>query len=394
MGSASLDRRDFMMLAAGAAAAPFFGLKAAFAAGPDQPSLVVVILRGGVDGLAAIGPHGDPGYRRARTGLAIARPGEADGFSDLDGFFGLHPAMAHGHMLCRRGELIPMIGVASPYRGRSHFDAQDMLENGTTETAGSTGWLNRSMPAIGSEGMRAISVGGLVPLLLRGDAPVASWMPAVAKAPDETFLLLMDSLYAADDMLGGAWHESRATDRMLDIPQPGRPDFEHVCAIAARMMNAEDGPRVVSLEVDGWDMHSSQGAATGSFGRLMGGLDRGLGRLASDLTPERWKKTAILAVSEFGRTVHMNGTGGTDHGTGGAAFLLGGGVEGGRVLHDWRGLEEKDLHERRDLPPSIDLRAVFKGVLHDHMKIDSRTLETKIFPDSGGAPTISGLIRA
>ncbi|GMV62033.1 MAG: hypothetical protein AMXMBFR74_12020 [Parvibaculum sp.] len=394
MGSTSLDRRDFMMLAAGAAAAPLFGLKAAFAAGPDRPSLVLVILRGGMDGLAAIGPHGDPGYRRARTGLAIARPGEADGFNDLDGFFGLHPAMTQGHALYRRGELIAMIGVASPYRGRSHFDAQDMLENGTAETAGSTGWLNRAMPAMGLDGMRAISVGGLVPLLLRGDAPVASWMPAVAKAPDETFLSLMDSLYATDDILGPAWHESRATDRMLDIPPPGRPDFEHVCAIAARMMNAENGPRVVSLEVHGWDMHSSQGAATGRLERLMGGLDRGLGRLASDLTPERWKKTAILAVSEFGRTVHMNGTGGTDHGTGGAAFLLGGAVDGGRVLHDWRGLEEKYLYEQRDLHPAIDLRAVFKSVLHDHMKIGSRTLETKIFPDSSGTPATGDLIRA
>lgn len=393
MGSASFNRRNFMMLAAGAAAAPLFDLKAAFAASAGGPSLVVVNLRGGMDGLAAIGPYGDPGYRSVRKALAIANPGEADGFNDLDGFFGLHPAMAQGHTLYRQGELIPMIGVASPYRGRSHFDAQDMLENGTTETAGSTGWLNRALPAMGLDGMRAISVGGLVPLLLRGRAPVASWMPAVAKAPDETFLSLMDSLYATDDTLGPAWHESRATERMLDMPPPGRPDFEQVCAIAAQMMNAEDGPRVVSLEVDGWDMHSSQGAARGRLERLMGGLDRGLGRLASDLTPERWKKTAILVVSEFGRTAHMNGTGGTDHGTGGAAFLTGGAIDGGRVLHDWRGFEEKNLYQGRDLYPAIDLRAVFKGVLHDHMKIGSRTLETKIFPDSGDAPAMNGLIR-
>ncbi|MBX3504024.1 MAG: DUF1501 domain-containing protein [Parvibaculum sp.] len=395
MAAMSLDRRRFLALAGSSTLAALAGTNFSFAAGADGgPSLVVVNLRGGMDGLSLVVPYADPHYVGHRRGLALAAPGKENGVFDIDGFFGLHPALAFCNKCRTQGELLSFTGVASPYRSRSHFDAQDMLANGTNEARARSGWLNRSLPFLGNEG-EAVAVGTLVPLLLRGEAPVTSWIPPISEAPDETFLVLMDQLYAEDALLGNVWAQNRQREmEKADSIQKGDKPFVQACSVAAEMLNADGGPRVISLELPGWDTHAKQGATDGRLAVQFSLLDEGLARLAGELSQEQWQKTAILVVSEFGRTVRANGTGGTDHGTGGAMLLLGGAVAGGRVVNEWRGLDSKGLYEDRDLYPSIDLRSVFKSVLHDHMKIASRSLESHVFPDSPDARRMADLIRA
>lgn len=393
-----IDRRRFMALSGSALALPVLNGGVAFAAA-EAPSLVVVNLQGGMDGLAAIAPYGDRDYAKVRSGLAQGSPRTGD-LLDLDGFFGLHPALKHCRSLYGKGELTPAIGIASPYRARSHFDAQDVLSNGTTRAAGRTGWLNRALVEMNRSGdVSAVSVGSLVPLLLRGDANVSSLMPSIAETPDKTFIDLMDRLYAQDARLGPVWQESRrtaATDaaETLREERSGKTQFATLCSAAAQLLNAPAGPRVISLQLSGWDTHLAQGTTGGRIDGLLSELDKGLAVFTSELRPNQWARTAVVVMSEFGRTVRMNGTKGTDHGTGGGAMVLGGAVRGGTVLHDWRGLDERHLYEGRDLYPALDLRTVFKSVLHDHMKIGTAALDTKIFPDSGDVPAHPDLIRA
>jgi uncharacterized protein (DUF1501 family) len=387
-----VDRRKFLVLAGSTLALPLLGGGVAVA-GPQAPRLVIVNLRGGLDGLGAIAPYGDPLYRQTRGTLALPEPGAPSGLHDLDGFFGLHPSLAHGRACYNRGELLPAIGVASPYRNRSHFDAQDVLANGTSAPAGRTGWLNRALPSMGGDEASAISVGALVPLLLRGPAPVSSWVPAADEEPQPHFLATIDGLYEADPDLGPLWQESRRASMNADQASGSR-GFEGTCATAAALLDAPVGPRVVSLELSGWDTHSAQGSVSGRLANRLALLDKGLARLHADMSPETWSRTVILVVSEFGRTVRINGTGGTDHGTAGACLLLGGAVNGGTVLHDWRGLQENALYDGRDLYPSTDIRSIFKAVLRDHMKIGEGVIESDIFPGSAAAPARPGLIRS
>lgn len=392
-----VDRRRFLLLSGGALALPMLEGGAAFASA-EAPALVIVNLQGGMDGLAAIAPYGDPDYANIRGGLAHKAPGKGE-LLDLDGFFGFHPALGHCHSLYGKGELIPVIGVASPYRERSHFDAQDVLSNGTTRAAGRTGWLNRALVEMNRSGeVSAVSVGSLVPLMLRGEANVSSLMPAIAERPDENFIAIMDRLYADDPRLGPVWRESRrtaATDaaETLKEKRSGETPFATLCSAAAQLLNAPDGPRVISLQLSGWDTHLGQGTIGGRIDGLLSVLDGGLASFTNELKPDRWARTVVIVVSEFGRTVRMNGTGGTDHGTAGGAMIMGGAIQGGSVLHDWRGLDNAHLYEGRDLYPALDLRTVFKGVLHDHMKIGAAALETKIFPESPDSPRQTDLIR-
>lgn len=395
MGLAHIDRRRFLALSGGVALSSLAQTNFAFAApGSGGPSLVVVNLLGGADGLSLVVPYADPHYAAVRRELALAGPAEPDGVIDIDGFFGLHPALAFCGKSQSKGELLAFTGTASPYRSRSHFDAQDILANGTNETKARSGWLNRTLPFLDKES-DAVAVGSLVPLLLRGDAPVSSWIPSISEAPDETFLKVMDQLYADDPLLGSIWEQSRRGGPGNALPvEDGEKPFVQACGVAAEMMNRDGGPRIISLELSGWDTHASQGTAEGRLARQFGLLDDGLARLGDGLTGERWKNTVIVVMSEFGRTVQTNGTRGTDHGTGGAMLLLGGAVKGGRVVHDWRGLKGKALYEDRDLYPSIDLRSVFKSVLHDHMKIAARPLEKHVFPESASAARMPDLVRA
>ena len=394
--------------------------------------LVVVILRGALDGLAAVPPHGDPAYAGLHRELAIAVPGAADGALGLDGLFGLHPSLGFLHERYLGGELIVLHAVASPYRDRSHFDGQNVLENGLTQPLGTAdGWLNRALATLparrsGGDSERAVAISQNVPLILRGDAPVLSKSPLATPDVDEDLLARLADLYSKDDWFSARLSEAVQTEKLGDrraevgggepasaasrVPsmpaQPAAPSQQAAATglpvtdrisgaarMAAALMRSEGGPEIAVIEAGGWDTHANQGGAKGTLAQRLLGLDNALRALADELGA-LWPQTAVLVVTEFGRTAAMNGTRGTDHGTGSCAFLAGGAVRGGRVIADWPGLTPSALLENRDLRPTLDLRSVFKGLLDEHLRIDAKTLATRVFPDSSNARALRGLIRA
>ena len=397
-----ISRRHFLLgssaLAAGAAIP-----QALFAHTGGSSRLVVMILRGALDGLAAVPPYGDPDYAGLHRDLAIAGPGIVDGALRLDGTFGLHPSLAFLHERYGAGELIVFHAVSSPYRERSHFDGQNVLENGMAKPIGSAdGWLNRALAGMSRSTTRlsdrAVAISQNVPLILRGDAPVMSKSPQTTPDLDEDLLARLADLYSKDDWFSARLSEAVQTEKMADgaAQMQAAPPADRVNAVArmaANLMRSEGGPEVAVIEAGGWDTHANQGGAKGALAQRLAGLDKALRSLAEDLGP-LWSQTAVLVVTEFGRTAAMNGTRGTDHGTGGCAFLAGGPVHGGRVLADWPGLSKTALLDNRDLRPTLDLRSVFKGVLDEHMHVDARNLAIRVFPDSNGARPLQGLLRA
>jgi uncharacterized protein (DUF1501 family) len=403
-------RRRFL-LSTGALAASAALPHVLFARTGGSSRLVVMILRGALDGLAAVPPYADPNYAGLHRELAIAAPGVADGALALDNTFGLHPSFAFLHERYRAGELVVFHAVASPYRDRSHFDGQNVLENGLTKPLGSAdGWLNRALAALprGAErpGERAVAISQNVPLILRGDAPVISKSPQATPDVDEDLLARLADLYSKDDWLSARLSEAVQTEKLADergtsadapamtAPKPAAPDrVGGVARMAAALMRSEGGPEVAVIEASGWDTHANQGGAQGALAQRLTGLDKALRALKDELGP-LWQQTAVLVVTEFGRTAAVNGTRGTDHGTGGCAFLAGGAVRGGRVIADWPGLARTALLDNRDLRPTLDLRSVFKAVLDEHMRVDAKILASRIFPDSSGARPLQGLIRA
>ncbi len=373
---------------------------------PGERRLVVVVLRGGLDGLAAVPPYADPDYRTIRGSLALENPGGADGLIDLDGFFGLHPALGPIEPMYRDGQLLPLHAVASPYRGRSHFDAQDVLENGVTRPGRRDGWLNRALLAIDPERTRSLglAIGGSVPLILRGEAPVASWSPSPLPLPDPTLLQQIAALWQEDPLLGPAIAEGlklREGDMPTMTDGAGRrmrslnrgKAFAELADKAGQLLARTDGPRLAVLECGGWDTHKAQHTGGARLTRQLAFLAKGLLALKASLGTA-WNSSAIVIVTEFGRTARPNGTNGTDHGTAGVAFLAGGPIAGGRVHADWPGLKREQLYEDRYLRPTRDLRSWFKGVLRDHLGLDGRSLDTAVFPDSHDVPAMDGLFRA
>ena len=363
-----------------------------------DPRLVVLILRGGMDGLGAVPAHGDPHYPRARGAVAQARPGQEEGALDLDGTFGLHPALQPILPLWEAGQLAVVHAVSSPYRARSHFDAQDVLENGTATPFGSdSGWLNRALLDRNTSEAPALAVGRNLPKLLRGPAPTTSTDPTRKRREDQDFLSRLSDLYARDPELDAALEAGVSSNAMLaqrmtdaNLGGQGRRggDPAQVAQSVGGLLSQPDGPRVAVLEMSGWDTHANQ---VGTLRRQLGLLGASIAAFESALGGA-WRDTILVTVTEFGRTVHANGTGGTDHGTGGACLLAGGAVQGGRVYGDWPGLAERDLLEGRDLNPTTDLRSVLKGVLSDHMQVSSAHLEDRVFPDSASATPMKGLV--
>jgi uncharacterized protein (DUF1501 family) len=384
------------------AALPVLGMAAparaaARAADGERPRFMVLVLRGGLDGLSAVPAHGDPVFSRRRGSLDLGAPGGPGGVLDLGGGFGLHPALRGLHDLYRDGQLIVAHAVASPYRERSHFSAQDVLENGTrTDRGADDGWLARALPPAANGRGPAVALGDAVPLLLRGRG-VASWAPSAAPTVDEGILARVAQLYERDppfaEALGAATGVNRLAETALGPGGRARVGpgerFEATMRAAGRFLAAPEGPRFAAADLGGWDTHFNQ---SDRLARQLALLDRGIAALRESLG-DGWRRTAVLAITEFGRTVAVNGTGGTDHGTAGVALLAGGAVNGGRVLADWPGLGEADLLDGRDLRPTADLRALAKGVLRDHMGVAAAALERDVFPDSAGAAPLPDLIR-
>jgi uncharacterized protein (DUF1501 family) len=393
-----LTRRQFLWTT-GALAASNMLPSGLFASTGGSARLVVVVLRGALDGLAAVPAYGDRDYAQWRRELAIGGPGEAGGALALDDIFGLHPSLKFLHDRYDAGELLVIQAVASPYRERSHFDGQNVLENGLARPIGTAdGWLNRtlaSLPMHGPARERAVAISQNVPLILRGATPVLSKSPLMTPDVEGDLIARLAELYANDDWFSARLSNALQTERLSDasgMDAPGANKIASTARMAAMLMSSEGGPEIAVIEASGWDTHANQGGAQGTLAQRLAALDDALRTLADGLGP-LWRQTAVLVVTEFGRTVAVNGTRGTDHGTGGCAFLAGGAVRGGRVIADWPGLARGSLLDDRDLRPTIDLRSLFKGVLEEHLHIDARSA-TRIFPDSKGAPPLQGLIRA
>ena len=387
-----LTRRAALL---GLTAAVGFGRASlALAAAATEQRFVVVILRGAMDGMAAVVPYGDPALASLRPDAGQPGPG---GLLDLGGFFGLHPALTSLHGMYEAGEFLPIHAVAGPTRVRSHFEAQDCLEAGTDHRM-TSGWLNRLAGALPPASTRveaeALAVGVSVPLLLRGPAETANWAPHAAAMPQPDLYARIAALNAADPVTGPAIAEGlRArgfSDTVLrDEPQvPARTAFPALAGAAGRMLAAPDGPRLAALETGGWDTHTAQAQRLAEPLRQ---LDAGLAALKIGLG-EAWQRTTVLVMTEFGRTARLNGTGGTDHGTATVALVLGGSVRGGRVLATWPGLADGKLLEDRDLAPTIDLRSIAKGLMLQQFGLPDATLEV-IFPDSRAATATDGLLR-
>jgi len=397
-----IPRRDVLAGLAATGAGALLAPRAAFARARTDRRLVVVILRGGIDGLSLLPPVDERAYYDRRPRIAIAKPGSGnDAAIALGGSFGLHPALAPLAPLYRAGQLLPVAAVGLPMRTRSHFDAQDVLENGTERPRGRRdGWLNRALVAIdGGQTGLGLSVGHGMPLMIRGAAPVRSWEPKVLPQADAGFLDQLAMLYAGDPMFAKALRQARRSaasvppamggGRMGGRLMRGRRAIQTLARATGKLLAQADGPRIAVVEAGGWDTHVNQ---KGVLNRRLPQLATGLITLKDTLGPA-WDKTAVLVVTEFGRTVAENGGRGTDHGTAGTALLLGGAVNGGRIAGRWPGLSERALYEGRDLRPTTDMRSLFKGVLRDHLRISQARLEDTVFPASRSAQPLGGLIR-
>jgi uncharacterized protein (DUF1501 family) len=373
-------RRE-LLLGSGALFAWAFVPKIARAEGRD-PRFLTIVLRGALDGLAAVAPVGDPDWVNLRGAIVVH-------------------------------------AVATPYRERSHFDGQDVLESGLARPGrADTGWLNRALVKLepddrvrtGTNGRRTFAVGPITPLVVRGPAPVLSWVPPrLPPVSDDTTTRLLD-LYRHSDpklahvleerislaSLGPAGSSDRKPGEMGPAVQVGninqvRAYFAEAAGAAAKFLANPDGPRVGALALDGWDTHNNEGVVNGRLAQLLSALDAALGAVETNMGAA-WSETVVTLITEFGRTARINGTAGTDHGTATVALLLGGALKGGRVIADWPGLKEADLHDNRDLKATTDLRAVLKSVLKDHLRVPDRALAETIFPDSAAARPLEGLV--
>ncbi len=376
-----------------------------FAGAETDARLVLVILRGAVDGLALAPPYGDGSYRKLRGELALPGPGETGGVARLDGLFGLHPSLEFVHRSYRDDQALLVHAAASPYRERSHFDGQDVLENGASDVGTlHDGWLNRALEPLGGSlgNEAAIAMAQNTPLVLRGEQSVTSWASSQLPDADDSTLERLQDLYATDEFfavrLAQALKSQDIADGMNGMDRQRRrgndaQQLKRTMQAAARFLTAPDGPRIAVVESGGWDTHANQGASSGQLANRLAGLDSALAALHDGLGAS-WRDSVVLVVTEFGRTVRVNGTRGTDHGTASAALLLGGAVDGGRVVADWPGLRGADLYQDRDLRPTTDLRSLFKGVLAEHLGLSENTIENRVFPNSPSAATATGLTKA
>ncbi len=405
-----IKRREFLQSSLAASISALLP-RMSMARSDTDARLVLIILRGALDGLAVIAPYGDGHYERLRGDLALPAPGSVNGALKLNGMFALNPSLINLHARYQQKELLVLHAIASPYRERSHFDGQDLLENGTTQPhAALDGWLNRAIP--GMVGLQhhlseefAMAFAQNMPLVLRGNQRVGSWAPSRLPLTDDDTLQRIADMYANDEYFASRLQTAMQTNAIANEKNDevsmndGKMNAKlnspliNVVSAAGKMLKQVDGPRVAVMEASGWDTHANQGAATGQLATRLAGLDTAIEALRVELA-ETWQQTTVMIVTEFGRTVAINGTRGTDHGTATCALLVGGAVNGGKVIADWPGLASHNLYQGRDLMPTLDLRSVFKGVLHDHLGVSESLLETKVFANSRTVKPLSDLIQS
>lgn len=379
-----LTRRRFLAALGGTAALTVWPGLSPAATGGAQARLLVVLLRGAMDGLHLLPPRDDADYLRLRGALAVrdALP--------LDGSFGLHPKLPFAHGLFAQKQLLPLVAVAPPYHQRSHFDAQDCLENGTAAPGGARdGWIGRCIGAMTAD--EGVAIAQVMPLAMRGSTRAELWSPPLPRPVPDALMQQLQPLYAADPALAPMFADAMA-EADMDRTDGARGAFRlpEAMAAAAKRMQGAQAARIGFVEDTGWDTHRGQQAA---LDRKFGELDAGLRAYREGMGTD-WAHTVVVVVTEFGRTAAANGSAGTDHGVGGMALLAGGAVRGGRIGGDWPGLSPSALHEGRDLRPTTDLRALFKGVLGTHLAVPEAALDTRIFPDSRAVRPLDGLLRA
>lgn len=393
-----MDRRRFLRTMCVGGAATFALPSVAFARVPGQGRLMFVLLRGGFDGLAALVPVGDPGYRALRGAMAF----DDGDLVALDDGFALAPGLAQFAEFWERGELIAVHAMAIPHRTRSHFDGQAILETGLGRPDGAAdGWLNRLLQVMGGE-RTGIAVSAGMPRSLSGPHPVLTWSPASLGATGDAYIDRLHALYQRDRVLLNPFEAALQLEALTDASmddgggeerRPPRPRgaFEPVLAAAARFLREPDGPNVAAVEFSGWDTHANQGLVGGALDRLLGGLSSGLAGFREAMG-ERWADTTVVVMTEFGRTARPNGTGGTDHGTAGAGFVLGPRIARSAVLADWPGLSESHLYEGRDVRPTLDTRSLLKGVIAGTFDL-TRAQSDRVFPGSEAARGLFEVMR-
>ncbi len=420
--------------------ASFGDVHFALAHAPVENRFIVVLQRGAMDGMSALVPYGDPNLVQLRPALIPAAPGQPGGMFDLGGFYGLSPNFPNLAALYQGGEMLAVQAVAGPYRTRSHFEAQDLLQLGTAQTDISSGWLNRALaelPARNGSSLLGLGAGIGMPLLLQGKMAAGSFAPDHFAMPSPDLASRIQALNAHDPLLGPAITQGLAAESfdatVMTLAGPAAPPspamadtgamggmmqgsgaisggmtnamsddrprapgdipkipggFPALATQIGQLLAAQGGPRIAVFQLEGWDTHGNQVKA---LQRPMAGLDAGLLSLKTALGPA-WAQTCVLVVTEFGRTARMNGTNGTDHGTAAAAFVLGGAVKGGQVAGTWPGLGSAQLYQNRDLAPTMDTRAVAKGILAQHLGLSPAAL-ARVFPGSSTVEPLGGIIR-
>ncbi len=374
----TLSRRRFLarggLVGCSLAASPLL-TPISFAAAPWDMRLVVIVLRGGMDGLDVVRPYGDKAFHQLRPGLMADAGTPA---LDLDGFYAMHPALAELRPMWAAGGLGFVHAVSTPYRDkRSHFDGQDLLEAGTMGLGQARdGWLNRMLTQVpGADARTAFAIGTGEMKLLQGAAPVAEWTPEADLSISPQAERLMALVMEEDPLFHSALEEALELSRTgAGAVEKGAKGHEKIAAYAAEQLRGQT--RIAAFSLNGWDTHNAQKR---NLGRALGRLSDCILTMQRELGPV-WEKTAIVAMTEFGRTARENGTRGTDHGTAGAAVLAGGAIDGGRVWGDWPGLSESQLYNRRDLMPTGDVRAIAAWLMHAATGLPHSTLERVVFP--------------
>ncbi|UVO51730.1 DUF1501 domain-containing protein [Sphingomonas sp. SUN019] len=382
------DRRSLLIGGGAAAVAAAFAPRMAFAKAATDRRFVFIIQRGAADGLSMVAPVGDPAFSGVRGVLGE----DLAGARKLDAMFALHPALVQTGALYGKGQALFAHAIASPYRDRSHFDGQNVLETGGVRAyQQKDGWLNRLLGVVPTEERSAIAVAATVPMALRGSREVASYAPSALPDASEDLLRRVTMLYEGDKQLHALWDEALQTRTLTgDLAGDNGRNAAATGALAAKLLLPANGARIAMIETGGWDTHSAQ---KGRLQAQLKGLDAMIAALQAGLGPV-WDRTMVLVATEFGRTVAVNGTNGTDHGTASAAMLLGGAVKGGRVIADWPGLAPAALYEGRDLKPTMGLDAFIGGAVAGHFALDPAPTMAALFPASAKARATEGLVRA
>ncbi|MGY3689741.1 DUF1501 domain-containing protein [Vibrio coralliilyticus] len=375
MSNLQLNRRRFLQSAAALSISSLLPMPV-FAKTNSDNLFVWICLRGAMDGLNVVVPHGDKSYASLRPSIGL-KPEQS---LNLTSYFGLHPSLKQCHLWFKEREISFVHACATPYRERSHFDGQKILENGTLDPFYGEGWLNRLL-SLESQN-QGIAIDSGLPLIMQGDASVDSWYPNRLKTRERQTELL-EQLFQSDATLSANFESMMKIDKLVGDEGVGK-QFKSLTQKTGEILADPTGPNIAALEIGGWDTHANQGSVNGRLSNQLKLLDSGLAALKQALG-KQWQRTVVIAASEFGRTARENGTKGTDHGTANVMLVAGGAINGGQVLGDWPGLGEAELYQGRDLKPTTDMRSVIKGVLGQHLSVSADKLET-IFPQSEQAP--------